>query len=81
MMESWKTKMNAYVVAIQDDADSDTFFFKRKADAEAFAQGAVLDYKSRGYVEDEMTKDVDELWWLNKDEDQVVISLDLKEIK
>ena len=73
--------MNVYVVAVQDGADSDTFLFERKTDAEAFVQGAVLEYKSRGYVEDEMTKDVDELWWLNKDEDQVVVSLDLKEIK
>lgn len=73
--------MNVYVVAIQDGADSGTFLFGRKTDAEAFAQGAVLERKSRGYVEDEMTKDVDELWWLNKDEDQVVVSLDLKEIK
>ena len=73
--------MNTYVVAIHDGADSDTFLFKRKTDAEAFAEGAVLERKSRGYVEDEMTKNVDELWWLNKDEDRVVISLDLKKIK
>lgn len=73
--------MNVYVVAIHDGADSDTFLFKRKTDAEAFAEGAVLERKSRGYVEDEMTKNADGLWWLNKDEDQVVISLDLKEIK
>ena len=48
--------MNTYVVAIHDGADSDTFLFKRKTDAEAFAEGAVLERKSRGYVEDEMTK-------------------------
>lgn len=73
--------MNMYVVAIHDGADSDTFLFKRKTDAEAFAKGAVLERKSRGYVEDEMTKDVDELWWLNKDEDQVVIDLQEKTVK